>query len=211
MKRNIWKRSSILGAALLAAVLMVSGCGSSEAQEEPVEEEAEEPLYPININGTEIRVGETKVQTLLDDGFKVTVSEMTPDNQITEYEIDPEMELEAYAYYTGASMWITDSVFAHISLVTDEEPIRMGDAVIARLEFYLSSDKSENDGISFNGVPVNEISREKAGEMFPDFQGDENMWFSSGLKNYDYFTSFDGDKMLSRFYAERIYDVDWNG
>jgi len=214
MKKKVLKRNNIrkgiLGVALLATMLAVAGCGGGKAEESSTEE-VQEPLYPVSINGKEIRVGETTVQALLDDGFKVTVSEMTPDKQINEYEIDPEEELEANSYYSGGSMWITDSTFAHISMVTGEDAVRMGDAVIARLEFHLSTDDAENDGISFDGVAVNEISREKAGEMFPDFQGDENMWFSSGLKEYDYFMSFDVEKMLYTFSVEKKYDVDWNG
>lgn len=63
----------------------------------------------------------------------------------------------------------------------------------------------------FNGVPVTEISREKAGEMFPDFTGDENMWFSpASMTDYEYFMSFDMDGMLNKFSLKKKYDVDWN-
>ena len=103
---------------------------------------------------------------------------MTPDNQINEYEIDPELELEANMYYSGGSVWITDSTFMHIS---------------------------------FNEVSVAELNREKAGELFPDFTGDENMWFSTAnLREYDYFTAYDTDGNLMKFLAEKKYDVDWS-
>ena len=88
---------------------------SRPAYEEEPEPEVEEPLYPVSIRGTEIRVGETTVQALLDAGMEVTWSEMTSDMQIEEYVVDPEMELEANSYYSGASIWVTDSTFAHIS------------------------------------------------------------------------------------------------
>ena len=143
--------------------------------------------------------------------MNVTVSEMTEDKQINHYEIDPEAELEPNTYYTGGSIWVTDSIFAHISLVTDEKAVRMGDAVIARLEFSLvSGEESELKRIAFNGVPVSEMSREKAGEMFPDFSGDDYMWLQKG-EDYEYFMSFDPtDHMLSSFSLEKEYDVDWS-
>ena len=87
----------------------------------------------------------------------------------------------------------------------------MGDAVIARLEFSLvSGEESELKRIAFNGVPVSEMSREKAGEMFPDFSGDDYMWLQKG-EDYEYFMSFDPtDHMLSSFSLEKEYDVDWS-
>lgn len=205
------RRRGILCLAMVMIMLLAAGCGGEEkgASDEP---EIEEVLYPITINGKEIRVGETKVQTLLDDGFKVTVSDMDENMQITQYEIDPDAMLDANSYYTGGSVWITDSTFAHISIVTDEEPVRMGDAVIARLEFNLSSreDEAELAKIMFNGIPVNELTRERAGEEFPDFTGDDNMWFSSyKMREYEYFMSFSEGK-LNSFHAEKNYDVDWS-
>ena len=87
----------------------------------------------------------------------------------------------------------------------------MGDAVIARLEFSLvSGEESELKRITFNGVPASEMSREKAGEMFPDFTVDDYMWLQKG-EDYEYFMSFDPtDLMLSSFSLEKEYDVDWS-
>lgn len=193
---------------MTALVLMTAGCASGEKEEE----KAEEVLYPVSIDGTEILVGETTVQALLDKGFKVTVSEMTADKQINEYEIDPEEMLEANSYYSGASIWLTDSSFAHVSLATDEENIRMGDAVIAYMEFSLSAtDRTGLDKIAFNGVPVTELTREKAGEVFPDFTGDQNMLFSQPtMLEYQYFMGFGADGMLTQFSVKKDYDVDYS-
>ena len=176
------------GVILFMAAMLLAGCSGKSSKTE-TEAEPEQALYPVTIDGKEILVGQTTVQTLLDEGMNVTVSEMTEDKQINKYEIDPDATLEPNSYYTGGSIWVTDSIFAHISLVTDENAVRMGDAVIARLEFSLTSgEKSELEKITFNGVPVSAISREKAGEMFPDFKGDEYMWFQSG-DDYEYFMS----------------------
>ena len=57
---------------------------------------------------------------------------------------------------------------------------------------------------------ITNFSRERAGEEFPDFTGDENMWFSSyKMREYKYFMSFSEGKLHS-FYAEKNYDVDWS-
>lgn len=201
---------------IMTMTVVFTGCsnGANDAESGNAKSEEEKGiLYPVSINGTEIRVGETTVQSLLDQGLKLTVSEMTADKKINTYEIDPETELEANSYYSGGTIDIADSVFAHISLVTNESAIRMGDAVIAYMEFSLTNaEKEDLANILFNGVPVTEISREKAGEMFPDFEGDDVMWFSPATqRDYKYFMSFSlEDHMLSSFHLEKKYDVDWN-
>lgn len=208
MKRKQWKTWMLAGMILVLAMAM-AGCGKKEAEEE---EEAQAVIYPVSIDGSEIIIGETTVQTLLDKGLKVTVSEMTEDKQIIEYEIDPEEELEANSYYSGASIWLSEHSFAHVSMVTDEENIRMGDAVIARLEFSLASEEPAGLAkIVFNGVPLSELTREKAGEVFPDFSGDNNMWFSPAEQlDYKYFMSFDTEGKINSLSLEKKYDVDWS-
>ena len=100
--------------AILFGIVLITGCGQSK---EPEAEEPSETLYPITINDVEIRVGETTVQALLDQGLNITVSEMGSGgvSDITTYEVDPETDLEPNSYYSGASIWISDTIFAHIS------------------------------------------------------------------------------------------------
>lgn len=204
------KQLSAVLAVLLGIVLM-TGCGQSK---EPEPEEPSETLYPITINDVEIRVGETTVQALLDQGLSVTVSEMGSGGvtDITTYEVDPETELEPNSYYSGASIWISDSIFAHISMATDEETVKLGDATIARLEFSMvSATPEERSVITFNGVPAGEISEDKAHEMFPDFTAYDYGMLQYGLE-YSYSLTFSQeDHMLCGFYVEKEYDVDWNG
>ncbi len=202
------KKKIAAGLILLLSMAFLAGCGQNN--EPPKEEEPPEEVYPISINGVEVRVGETTVQTLLDAGYKVTVSEMDSNNQITEYEIDPEEQLKAMSYYSGASMWITDSTFAHISMATTR-PTRMGDAVIARLEFYMGGEPEEWGIVSLNGVPVNEIDQDKGHEMFPDFSIYDYYMVKYG-KDYNYSFNFSQQNdLLNHFTVEREYDVDWNG
>lgn len=189
---------------------LLTGCGQDSQPEAEVEEEPPQQLYPVSINGQEIRVGETTVQTLLDQGLSVTVSEMDSSNQITTYEIDPEMELEANSYYSGASIAVTDSIFAHIAMVTDENAVRMGDAVIAYLEFYLDGTAEESAVIALNGVPVNEITQENALEMFPNFESYGYNMKEYG-KDYEYSLGFSQrDGSLNHFTIKKEYDVDWS-
>ncbi len=191
---------------LLALMVMLPAC--SEGKGESSQEDTEK-LIPISINGTEIKVGETTVQALLDQGLNVG----WVDENYERVDVEPDMELEPNAYYTGGSIRVSDNVFAQISFVTEEEAIPLGEAVIARLEFYMHSedDKSVLEKISFDGVPITELTREKAGEMYPGWTGDEVMWLKYGLE-YKYDLNFDMTSgQLTRFTVEREYDVDWSG
>lgn len=204
MKRAI--KASIL---MLGILMLATGCGAGN--QTPEETDAPQVLYPVTIDGSEIRVGETTVQTLLDAGLRVTVSEKTADGQIEEFEVDPALELEANSYYSGSSIWLTDKIFVHIAMVTEENPLPMGEAVIASLEFSLTSgETSDLEKIAFHGVPVTELNREKAGELFPDFTGDEYMYLQYG-SDYKYFMSFSTlDGTLNKLSLQKEYDVDWN-
>lgn len=191
------------------------GCSTEFGPSDSVEEKVEEPLYSVSIKGVEVNVGETKMQSLLDAGFTVTWSEWTGERNIETNTVDNNMELEANSYYTGGSLHTgIPSMSIKISFVTEDEAVTLGEAVIARMEFSFSvtGDTEEHSDIVFNGVPITELTREKAGEMFPDFRGDDAMWFSTGLKEYDYFLGYESQtKKLVRLTVEREYDVDWNG
>lgn len=202
------KNGFITMLALLLSAVLMTGCGEESSNKE---KEPPLPLYPVSINGTEIRMGETTVQTLLDQGLSVTVSEMDSSHQITKYEVDPESILEPNSFYTGATITITPSNFAHIAMATDEKAIRMGDATIAWLEFYLGGEAEDRAVIALNGVPVNEIDQEKAMEMFPEFSSYTNYMSSKYDPIYSYTLHFSQqDGLLSKFTVERHYDVDWS-
>ncbi len=190
---------------LAALMLLVTACSRDESGNS---QEEEEVLLPISVNGKEIRVGETTVQTLLDEGLDVS----WVDENYERITVDPTTQMEANAYYTGGSIKVTDNMSFSISLATGEEAVPLGQAVIARLELSMAAEDDESvlETISFDGVPVTELTREKAGDKYPDWSGDENMWLNYGLK-YKYSLVFDnatGD--LSSFTVERSYDVDWN-
>lgn len=68
--------------------------------------------------------------------------------------------MEANAYYTGGSIKVSDDMSFMISFTTDEEEVSLGQAVIARLELTMAAegDKSVLETISFDGVPVTELT-----------------------------------------------------
>lgn len=201
---NMKKVRSPLCLLLTALLLLLPAC----AQEDGQEGGNEEVLLPISINGKEIRVGETTVQTLLDEGLDVS----WVDEDYHRVTVDPATQLEANAYYTGSSIKVTDNMSFMISLVTDEEEVSLGQAVIARLELNMAAenDTSVLEKISFDGVPVTELTQEKAAEKYPDWTGNEVMWLHYGLE-YKYDLNFDiSTGNLSGFTVERTYDVDWN-
>ena len=72
-------------------------------------------------------------------------------------------------------------------------------------------DKSVLENISFDGVPVTELTQKKAAEKYPDWTGNEVMWLHYGLE-YKYDLVFDiSSGALTGFTVTRVYDVDWNG
>ncbi len=191
---------------LALALISLTACSGGE---EGQEAKAEEVLIPVSVNGTEIRVGETTVQALLDQGMDV----YWVDENYERVTVDADEMLEAESYYSGGNISVNEDIYAQISLVTEEEDIPMGQAVIARLEFQLygEEDSAELDKITIDGVKVAELTRDKAGEMYPDWTGDESMWLKYGLE-YRYDLNFDSSTgKLTQFTVERKYDVDWSG
>lgn len=202
------KKIRSLPCLLLALLLLfLSACGQEGGEDK--KEESQEVLLPISVNGKEIKVGETTVQALLDEGFEVS----WVDEDYNRITVDPTTELEANSYYTGGSIKVTDNMSFSISLVTDEEAVSLGEAVIARLELRMAAenDKSVLEKLAFDGVPVTEFTQEKAVEKYPDWTGDTTMWLHYGLE-YKYDLMFDMTTgYLNGFIVERTYDVDWNG
>lgn len=200
---NTKKMRPLLCLALAMLVLFLPACTQEKEENSP-----DDVLLPISINGKEIKVGETTVQTLLDEGLDVS----WVDENYERITVDPTTELEANAYYTGGSIKVTDNMSFTISLVTDEEAISLGQAVIARLELQMAAedDQSVLETISFDGVPVTELTQEKAAEKYPDWTGNEVMWLHYGPE-YKYDLNFDiSTGVLSAFTVARVYDVDWN-
>lgn len=204
---NTKKTLSLLCLLLTALILLLSACGKNDGENKQ-EEDKEEVLLPISINGKEIKVGETTVQTLLDEGLDVS----WVDKEYNRITVDPTTQLEANSYYTGGSIKVSDNMSFTISFATDKEKVSLGQAVIARMELNMAyeNDKSILETICFDGVPITEFTREKAAEKYPDWTGNEVMWLHYGLK-YKYDLNFDiSTGYLNKFAVEHTYDVNWN-
>ena len=175
MKKN---KLSLLCCLIGTLILLsLTACSSDDGSEN---DKPEETLIPISVKGAEIKVGETTVQTLLDQGLEVTWMDEN-------YEKIP------------------------IDLATEGTPVPMSEAVIARLEFHIATEEDETvlNQMAFDGVPVTELTCEKAQEMYPDWSGNEVMWLKYGLE-YSYSLNFDmSTGRLTQFTVERKYDVDW--
>lgn len=205
---NTKKTRSRLCLFLAVFMLFLSACGKDDGKSSQGGG-GDDVLLPISINGKEVRVGETTVQTLLDEGFDVS----WVDESYHRITVDPATQLEANSYYTGGSIKVTDNMHFAISFATDEEEVSLGQAVIARLELTMAAedDKSALETISFDGVPITELTQEKAAEKYPGWTGNEVMWLHYGLE-YKYDLNFDiSTGYLNKFAVERTYDVDWNG
>ena len=167
----------------MMAVLMLSLTACSTSDEGSEDKEATEVLLPVSIGGIEIKVGETTIQSLMDQGLEIS----WVDEEYNRIIVDPTTELEAKTYYTGGSIDLSDNVFFKVSFVTDEKMVPLGEAVIAYIE----------------------MTQKKAVEKYSDWSGDEIMWLNYGT-DYKYLLTFDiatGD--LTGFTVERKYDVDW--
>ena len=85
------KKTRPLLCLLLAALILLLPACSKDGGSSGSGEDKGETLLPISVNGKEIRVGETTVQTLLDEGFDVS----WVDEDYNRIVVDPSTELEA--------------------------------------------------------------------------------------------------------------------
>lgn len=178
------KHVSAKGIAVFLTMAVLTGCSQDKKPEDQAPStlstgtQEELPEFspsdvPVTIDDHEIIVGETTIQELLEDEFPLMVSEWDEDH-IDQHEVDPDEELEAGSENNEISFWVTDSVFARVSVEARTEAVRVGDAPITRLELHLSHDmETLPQNVLVKGVSVAEMSRTRAGELFPDFeQGD---------------------------------------
>lgn len=185
------KQRLIKGMVLLLTLWLLTGCSqqqSKASKSTPMLDTStftlNEHTIPVTINGTEILTGKTTLQTLVDAGLPIVVSEWTG-SDVLERDIDPNEILPASQSFTDLSCWITDAAFARLSIEAGTTDTRMGDAVISRLELHLSHYADTlPDTITIDGVALPDITRSKAGQMFPYFE-QSNLSISLQGANYD--------------------------
>lgn len=167
------KKILLSGFAFILFVTLLTGCSKKEEETLPEPLMLAQHSVPVVIDDLEIIVGTTTLQPLLDADLPIIVSEWV-DDHVEEREIDSNETLAAGTSMTEISFWITDSVFARISVEAGESDIRMGDATISRLALHLSHlTDTLPDYIFIDGVSITELSRTRAAQMFPDFEQDD--------------------------------------
>lgn len=203
---NKQKARSLFCFLLASFMFLLTSCSQADSTSGE-NKESTEVLLPVSINGIEIKVGETTIQSLLDQGLEIS----WVDEDYNRIIVDPTTELEPKTYYTGGSINLSDNVFFKVSFVTDEKKVPLGEAVIAYIELHAlqQSEQTILDQIAFDGVPMKELTQKKAVEKYPDWSGDEIMWLNYGL-DYKYLLTFDiSSGNMTGFTVERNYDVDW--
>ena len=108
MRKVFWEKVVAVAAGLILLAL-VAGCGAEEGE-----------IYPLTVDGTAITLDETKMQTIYDAGFEVTVLDTST---MDRYEIVADTPLDADSVYTGVSIGKNGEVYASVPLaeLTEEK------------------------------------------------------------------------------------------
>ena len=172
MKMVRWKR--VLGAAAaLALAVSVIGCGAGEGE-----------IYPLSVDGTEITLDQTTVQTLYDAGFEISVMD-TSTGSVQWYAIEEDMPLDADSVYTGIYIGKAGERYASIGVVT-EDACEMKDGVI----YSLTSAGGGLDKVAIASVLLTDLTGEKALEIEKKLEANE------------YYQSYVTDKRILRITRE---------
>lgn len=142
------KRKIALAAAAAAVFLTAAGCGGGK-----------EEIYPLSVDGTEITLDQTTMQTIYDAGFEVSVMD-TSIGSVQWYEVEADMPLDADSVYTGIYIGKGGEPYAVIGVVT-EEACAVRDGVV----YSFMSAEGGLDKISIASVPLAELTGEKALEI----------------------------------------------
>lgn len=174
----------ILGIIMtLTLCVFVSGCKSDEADK----------AYAVTVKGVNIVVGETKMEALKDSEYL--------------REVNFDQMLQKNSYYQGIAMYTEDREYIGSIEVLSENEASLKDAIIASISVK-TEDLSKVD-ITFEGVQLKDITLDKAKELMPGADGDEESVFDPG--SGDYYTSLGFDEnTLTRFETKRNYDVDYS-
>lgn len=168
---------------------IITGCSSkSEADK----------AYKINLAGTDITVGETKVSELSNSKYIL--------------DVEPGQMLEKDSYYHGIAFYDENEEWiGHIDIATEDEDIPLEEGIIAAVRVYGAEDGEEKDlsNITIEGVKLSEMTLDKAKETFTGMESDEDsVWIPNG--EYGFRISYNEDGSLDEFSHDKVYDVDWN-
>lgn len=178
-------RFRLFACLLLAALL--AGCGEKDI----------DPT--IKLLDTEVKVGETQIQTLLDAGF-----ELCQYDSGDWYSIPEDVDLDADSYYGDITVIHGEEIIGDISIVTDEA-VPLGEGKVADVIIY---NDAPMDRVSYMGTPLSEMTQEKAKELVPGLED-----AGDGILNYekgDYIVRFgyEDDGSFGAMFLSRYYEVE---
>lgn len=189
--KNKLSRLAVMIFMCVGMIVAAAGCGM-----------AADKAYPISIGGVEVIVGETKVSALVDAGYQFSTLVDT-----TSVEISADDMLDADSYYTSIYLELSGKKAARMAVATDKESVPFSSATIADIDFMESADFSE---VSFDGVPIGELTREIVKEHvsgIKDSEDGERLYISTN----NYYTTFTFvDDKVTEFQVQRKYDVEYN-
>lgn len=148
MAKMLKWRNALGIAAALSFLAAAAGCGSGK-----------EEIYPLAVDGTEIVLDQTAMQTIYDAGFEVSVMD-TSTGSIQWYEVEPDMPLDVDSIYTEIYIGKGGEPYAVVGVVT-EEACAVKNGVI----YSFTSAEGGLDKISISSVPLTDLTEEKALEI----------------------------------------------
>lgn len=155
IKLTNWRKALGIAAAMVF-LAAAAGCGGEK-----------EAIYPLSVDGTEITLDQTTMQTIYDAGFEVSVMD-TSVGSVQWYEIEADMPLDADSVYTDIYIGKGGEPYASVSVVTGEA-CAVRDGVV----YFLKSEEGGLDKIAIASVPLTELTGEKALEIEPKLESNE--------------------------------------
>lgn len=205
------KKILLMGILSIIMAFLATGCSDDKQASDEQKENKISLAYPITIDGTEIKIRETTIGELLNNGFEINVLEQNETGSIDRYTIDLDTRAEPDTYYSGGTLSKDNILYGNIALITDKSVDTLKDAVIARLEIRLGTNEFDPKDISFANIPLSELTFDKANEELKGLEALGNLknLMSGRDDEYDISLQFNPDGGVVVVSVEGIYDIDF--
>lgn len=192
MRKVFWEKVVAVAAGLILLAL-VAGCGAEEGE-----------IYPLTVDGTAITLDETKMQTIYDAGFEVTVLDTST---MDRYEIVADTPLDADSVYTGVSIGKNGEVYASLSVVT-EDACAINESVIYSFTGY----GDYADKIAIASVSLAELTEDKAKEVEKKLEdGEHYQSYVSDSRILRITREHGATGAVTQLEVEVRYEIDYSG
>lgn len=193
MKKWIKRLAAVIASGILCVSLGACSLGDDKT-------------YPVELDGTEVTVGKTKLSTLFDAGY--TIEELNMSG-IADIPVKASDQLEANSYYSGIKVSKNDEFLVMISIVTGKKAVPASDSVIAKVTASPNF-KSSMDKITFDGVPLTKLTAEAFKEHVLGSTVND-----TGTSAYRYGEAYKTDAeysngVLKNLEVARNYDIDYD-